>query len=89
MSWHEFQEWQVYHALSPLGERRADLRAGIIASTMANIWRGAEAPAYAPSDFMPQFDRMDTEPVDEDASIELTQSIFESLTAQMGGTIIG
>ena len=89
MSGREFLEWQAYHSRWPLGEVRADLRAGIIASTIANVHRGADTPAFHPSDFMPQLDAIDEDEIDEDASIELTQTLFESLTAQMGGTIIG
>lgn len=85
----EFAEWLVYAQLEPWDETRADLRAGIVASTIANIWRGADNPPYAPHDFMPDYDPVESEPVDEEASIELTQAIFENLTTQMGGTIIG
>lgn len=86
MSGREFQEWQVYHSLWPLGERRADLRSAIVASVIANVNRGPDAPAYSPQDFMPAFDVVDEE-IDEDASIELTQNLFESLTLQLGGEI--
>ncbi len=89
MSGREFLEWQVYHSLYPLGERRADLRAGIIASVIANTQRGPDTPAYHPFDFVPKFDVVEEEEIDEDASIELTQNIFESLTLQLGGEVIG
>ncbi len=89
MSGREFQEWQLYNALYPLGERRADLRAGIVAAVVANVNRGPDTPAYTPQDFIPQFDLVEDEPIDEEASIELTQNVFESLTAQLGGTIQG
>lgn len=39
------------------GEVRADLRAGIVASTMANIHRGRGTEAYSAQDFMPQYDK--------------------------------
>lgn len=92
MSGREFLEWQAYHALWPLGERRADLRAGIIASVIANTQRGKDTPAFHPHDFVPQFDQVlheDDASADEDADIALTQSIFESLTVQLGGEIKG
>ncbi len=90
MSGREFLEWQIYHSLYPLGERRADLRAGIIASVIANTQRGPDTPAYHPHDFMPQFDYADADDeVDEDESIALTQNIFESLVTQLGGEVIG
>lgn len=51
----QFAEWQAYYQLEPWGEERADLRAGIIASTIANVNRGKGQRAFTPSDFMPEF----------------------------------
>lgn len=52
-----FKEWLDYAQVEPFGEERADLRAGIIASVMANcLARGKGRPAFRPSDFMPLFD---------------------------------
>lgn len=53
----QLYEWFDYFALEPFGEERADLRAGIIAATMANAWRGKGSRTYKPQDFMPRFDR--------------------------------
>lgn len=46
----------AYYELEPWGERRADLRAGIVASTIANVNRDPKrrAKAYAPEEFMPR-----------------------------------
>ena len=52
----QFAEWQAEYELSPWGEERADLRAGIIASTIANVNRG-KGKAFSPGDFMPEFDK--------------------------------
>lgn len=56
MSAEEFGLWCAFHALEPWGEARADLRAGIIAATVANYAgksRRANAPAAKPADFLP------------------------------------
>ncbi len=50
----QFGEWMVYSNLEPFGEERADLRAGIIASTVANA-SGSTKKTFKPSDFMPDF----------------------------------
>ena len=50
-----FLEWIEYYKLEPFGEERADLRAGIVASTIANVNRGKGQRAYKPSEFMPKF----------------------------------
>ena len=52
----ELAEWQAYYRLEPFGQERADLRAGIVASTLANIHRDPKRKAFAPEDFMPRFE---------------------------------
>lgn len=49
----EYADWLAYYAAEPFGEDRADLRAGIIASTIANVNRGKGDKPYKPRDFMP------------------------------------
>lgn len=49
-------EWQQYAELEPFGEERADWRAAMIASTMANIHaRKKGKPAFKIENFMPKF----------------------------------
>lgn len=56
MSWEQFSEWQEYYTLEPFGEERDDLRAGTIASVIANVNRDPRrGVAFKPSDFMPKF----------------------------------
>lgn len=38
----EFEWWVAYDALWPIGERRADIRSGILTSLIANIHRDAK-----------------------------------------------
>lgn len=52
----EFALWQAEYLARPWGEERADLRAGIIASTVANYagkQRAENAGLAVPKDFMP------------------------------------
>lgn len=52
-------EWRAYYDLEHLGEHpneRADLRAGIIAATIANVLRGKGGKTVAPADLMPKFE---------------------------------
>lgn len=53
----ELTEWMVYYTIEPFGEERADLRAGIISSTVANVNRGKGGRTYKPQEFMPKFDK--------------------------------
>lgn len=48
-----FSLYQAYYNVAPFGEERADLRMGILASTIANC----HGNKTKPFDFMPKFDR--------------------------------
>jgi hypothetical protein len=84
MSSREFSEWMAFHDLEPFGEERADLRAGIVASTVANANRDPKKKrkAYKPEDFMPKFKRT----TDRQRTPWQSQlKIVEMLNAAMGG----
>lgn len=49
----EFAEWIAYWNIEPWGEERADLRAGIIAATVANAAPFRSGRSFAASEFMP------------------------------------
>jgi hypothetical protein len=53
----QMAEWEAFWRIDPWGEERADLRAGIVASTVANANRGSKTKAFRPVDFMPYADR--------------------------------
>jgi len=53
MDSHELAEWIAFYAIEPFGEQRADLRAAIVASVIANCNRGKNQKAFKPADFMP------------------------------------
>lgn len=51
----ELTEWAAYYQLAPFGEYRQDIRAGIVASTMANV-HAKKGHSFTPKDFMPTFE---------------------------------
>ena len=53
----ELAEWRAYERIEPFGEKRADYRAGMVASVMANAWKGKDQKAFTPEDFMPEYDK--------------------------------
>lgn len=71
----QYAEWMAYARLEPFGEDRADLRMGIIASTIANTSRGKGQKAYKPQDFIPQFEN-ETE---EEAGARLMAKAMQAL----------
>ena len=50
LSAQELSEWMAYFSIEPFGEARADYRAGLVASTIANC-AGIKKP-MAPTDFI-------------------------------------
>lgn len=76
MSSREFLLWQVFDVESPVGDERADLGFGIVASTLVN-WSGKQmktgAAAALPRDFMPY-----VPPVEVKADEAVSRSIREA-----------
>ena len=69
----ELMNWIAFYELDPWGERRADLRAGIVASTTYNMQRG-KSKALKASDFMPDFEPQKPQTVQEMQTIFLTST---------------
>lgn len=74
----ELTEWRAYYGLEPFGEDRADLRAGIVASTMANVFRKSGTKPYKAQDFMPRFEK-----TQQDWREQL--EVVKAINATMGG----
>lgn len=55
MTAEQFGWWLAYAGLDPIGEERGDLRAGIVASVIANVNRSKGSKGFTPKDFMPEF----------------------------------
>ena len=76
MSSAEFTDWVAYAQIEPFGQVRADLRAGLVASVIAEVYRDPKhrPEPFTPADFMPAFDTepdpgpdLDRPPPDPDA----------------------
>ena len=78
----ELTEWALYAEMEPFGETRADLRAGIVASTMANLYRQKGSKALTPADFMPKFGPKETK--EPRSGADLLQ-IVEMWNTALGG----
>jgi hypothetical protein len=73
----ELSEWMAYERIEPFGEMRADLRAGIVASVVANANR-TRGDAFKPADFMPNFDREEEVEVEVDNKVNELMSIIKA-----------
>ena len=74
-------EWIAYYRIDPWGEERADLRSGIVSSTMANINRKKGAKAFKPSDFMPEFIKQKEDDMDAKQVRQQTIDVMSNLVA--------
>lgn len=52
----ELTEWLAFYALEPWGTHPADVRAALVAATIANVNRGKGQRAYKVRDFLPRWD---------------------------------
>jgi hypothetical protein len=83
----EFSEWMAYFRLEPFGAEREDMRAGIIAATIANANRDPKKrpKPFTPGDFMLKFGEEYREP--EVLSPEETLKRVIQLHEAMGGVV--
>lgn len=80
MSSRQVTEWQAYERITgPLGPARADIHAGIIASTIANVNRPKGKAPYKPSAFIPKWDPTPQSP-------QHMKMLVRALNKAFGGT---
>lgn len=58
----QFSDWLAWYTHEPFGELRADLQAGIIASTINNRMRNKGERARPPTEFMPYYEKPEQTP---------------------------
>jgi len=80
----ELSEWMAYERLEPFGERRADLRSAIVASTVANTARDEKKRnrPFKPEEFMPEFKREEEEEIEP---WRRQLQVVEAMNAALGG----
>ena len=75
----------AFYSIEPWGPERADLNAGIIASTIANVNRDSKVrpEPFTASDFIPKYGDAETEPEAEDDGMapERIMGVMERLVA--------
>lgn len=77
----EYIQWGRYYAEEPFGEVRADLRAGVISSTFANVMRGKRGRAMRPMDFMPIVKRQ------QEKDVPQVDSLKQAFESGLGGKV--
>jgi len=88
----EFTEWIAFYNLDPFGAEREDLRAALVAATIANTTRGDAQDPYTTEQFMPKLGERallpagDTESdMPEPITPEQGVATLEMLNAMFGG----
>jgi len=82
-----YLDWMRYAALEPFDQQRADLRAGIIASTIVNVamgLTGSKGRLTTPSDFMP----FSSEPEPPRQTADQLYQKIRVLNRLLGGRVI-
>jgi hypothetical protein len=79
----ELAEWVAYYDVNPWDEWRADLRAGIVASTLANV-HSSKKGKFKPRDFMVDFSKRGHR---EPKTPEQLRQMAIKITAMLGGTV--
>ena len=78
MSSREYNDWLALASFEPIGDRRGDLQAAIIASTIANVHRDEKKKddPFQFKDFMPQFIKEIVEDKPWQALLKAAESAF-------------
>ena len=78
--------WMAYYEVEPFGQDRGDIGSAIVASTMANAWRGKGSRSFRPSDFLPTFGpRKEQSTADMQAIFRAAKAGFEQALAAKKG----
>lgn len=82
MPYSEFVEWLAFSRIEPFGEERADWRAALVASVIAEVHRGRtkRRKPFQPKDFLLKFEAKKAQ------SWQNQLQFVEMLNAAFGGT---
>jgi len=80
----ELSEWEAFYMLEPFGPGFESLRAGIIASTIANVNRGKETKPFIPSDFVISY-KKERENNKKVQTVKEQREAMRSIVAAFGG----
>ena len=75
----ELTEWIKFYEIEPFGMEIDMLGHAVTASTIANVNRSKGGKEYAPSDFMPKFEK------EEEQTVEQQISFAAMYTVALGG----
>lgn len=76
----ELSEWMAFYGLHPFGDEPADIRTGIVASTVANCM--TVNGGFKPSDFIPEYrERKEPQSADDIRNAAIR------INAMLGGTM--
>lgn len=82
----EFYRWMAMDLVEPFGDRRGDIQAGIVAQTMANMWRDPKQKAFTLDLFLPKFSS-DPEPPKRQQTVEEQIAMWEAIMIAQNASI--
>ena len=79
----EFMEWKAFFRVDPWDQDRADLRSGILASLICNMFAGKGATRAKPDDFLLS-EKRPPQPMRRQSSAEVAAVLEGIIAAQQG-----
>lgn len=86
MSAAELHRWWAWYQIEPWGEIRGDLRMGILASALVNMW-SAKGRRTTPADFLPNFQQTTFTPRARQTPQQML-AILRRGTVRAGGRVV-
>jgi hypothetical protein len=81
---YEFFDWMLYESIEPFGDRRGDIQASVVASTIANVNRSEKTKPYTVSDFLPTWE---PKPEPKQQTPEDAMAVFLALQASQNAIV--
>lgn len=81
----EFYDFMLYDQVEPLGGRRGDIQAGIIAATVANCNRSEKTKPFTPEDFIPSWEAKLVQPQSADKQLAIMKIVQQIQNAKVNG----
>lgn len=74
----ELTEWMAFDQVEPIGGRRGDLQAGVVAATVANVNRAKGSREYRVTDFVPVYGKRE-EVIDAESLVLQQVGLWQAL----------
>jgi hypothetical protein len=82
-----FMEWMVYDSIEPIGDRRGDIQAAIVAQTVFNMLKGSKQEALPLDKFLPKFATDPEAQPKRPQTVEEQMAIWQAITIAQNASL--